>query len=113
MNVVFLSLLLITELSAGCSGEFHVVFKHFQNLENLILNKQKLHISLWALFSLKPYKAFGIAQSKQPRLVKPCLNFDLYFIFKTSGTDLIETIVSYKPLSSPSSENRKSFPQRL
>ena len=24
--------------SAGCSGEFHVVFKHFENLENFILN---------------------------------------------------------------------------
>ena len=30
-----------------CSGEFRVVFKHFQNLENLILNilKEKLYIS--------------------------------------------------------------------
>ena len=30
--------------SAGCSGQFHVVFKHFENLENLILNilKEKL-----------------------------------------------------------------------
>ena len=33
--------------SIGCSVEFHVVFKHFQNLENFILNilKERLHIS--------------------------------------------------------------------
>ena len=30
----------------GCSSEFHVVLKHFQNLENPILTilKEKLHI---------------------------------------------------------------------
>ena len=47
MNEVFLSLLLIfCANSTGCSGEFYIVFKHFQNLENLILNivKEKLHI---------------------------------------------------------------------
>ena len=45
MNVVFFSLLLFKVNSTGCPGEFHVVFKHFQNLENLILNilKEKLH----------------------------------------------------------------------
>ena len=37
---MFLSLLLRVD-SAGCSGQFHVVFKHFENLENLIL-KEKL-----------------------------------------------------------------------
>ena len=33
--------------STGCTGEFQVVFKHFQNLENLMSNilKEKLHIS--------------------------------------------------------------------
>ena len=31
-------------------------------------------------------------------LVKPCLNSDLYLISKSSGTALLETIVSYKPL---------------
>ena len=37
MSVVFLSLLLISELvqQAGCSDEFYDVLKHFQNLENL------------------------------------------------------------------------------
>ena len=32
--------------STGCSGEFHVIFQHFQNLKNLILNilKEKLTI---------------------------------------------------------------------
>ena len=38
MSAVFLSLLLFFGVnSAGCSGAFHVVFKHFENLENLIL----------------------------------------------------------------------------
>ena len=46
-------------------------------------------------------------------LVKPCLNSDLYFISKTSGTALLETKISYKPLPSPSQENRKPFPQHF
>ena len=33
-------------------------------------------------------------------LVRPCLNSDLYFISKTSGTALLETIVSYKSFPS-------------
>ena len=84
---------------AGCSGEFRVVFKNFQNLVNLIFNilKEKLHIScLVVSFFLKRCKTFRIAQCKQPRLVKPCLNFDLCFIFKTSGVALLWTTVSYK-----------------
>ena len=35
---VFVSVAYFWVNSAGCSGEFYVVFKHFQNLENLILN---------------------------------------------------------------------------
>ena len=52
MSVVFLSLLHIFELIQQ-AGEFHVMFKHFQNLENLISNilEEKLHIS--CLVSLK------------------------------------------------------------
>ena len=39
MSVVFLSLLLIFEfMQQAALGKFHVVFKHFQNLENLISN---------------------------------------------------------------------------
>ena len=57
MSVVFLYLLLIFWVnSTGCSGEFRVVFKYFQNLENLISNilKEKLHIScLVSTFFLK------------------------------------------------------------
>ena len=63
--MVFLSLFLIFELT-GYSDEFHVVFKHFQNLENLYVEHfkgQKLHISCPV--------SFKIAQCKQPRLVKP------------------------------------------
>ena len=45
--MVFLSLLVFFVKTAGCSSEFHVVFKHFENPENLLLNilKEKLHIS--------------------------------------------------------------------
>ena len=43
---VFVSVANFWVNSAGCSGEFHVAFKHFENPENLIFNilKEKLHI---------------------------------------------------------------------
>ena len=47
-------------------------------------------------------------------LVKPCLNSDLYLISKSSGTALLEAIVSYKPL--PILSHRKTeklFPQHF
>ena len=53
---VFASVVYFRVNSAGFSGEYHVVFKHFQSLENLILNilEEKLHIScLVASFFLK------------------------------------------------------------
>ena len=39
--------------SAGCSDKFHVVFKHFENIKNLILKilKDELHIP-WLVGSL-------------------------------------------------------------
>ena len=48
------------------------VFKHFHNLENLILNiwNNCISLALWDLFYLKPCRAFRITQSKQSRLVK-------------------------------------------
>ena len=46
-------------------------------------------------------------------LVRPCLNSDLYFISKTSGTALPETVVSYKPITSLSQENRKTLSSAL
>ena len=46
-------------------------------------------------------------------LVKPCLNSDLHFISKTSGTAIVETIVSYKPLPCLLQENRKTYPSAL
>ena len=75
MAVVLLSLLLIFEL-IQFFGEFHVVFKHLQNLENLLLNilKEKTAYILLAL---------------------------------------LETIVSYLPLSVSHRKTGKSFPQRL
>ena len=80
-------------------------FQTFKNLEKLIWNilKKKLRIPwLKGFFSWQRCKVFRIAQCKQPRLGKPYLNSDLYFISKTSGTALLETIVSYKPLPSTS-----------
>ena len=46
ISVVLLSVAYFLVNSAGCAVEFHVVFKHFANLENFILNilKKKLHI---------------------------------------------------------------------
>ena len=47
--------------SAGCSGEFHVVFKHFENLENFIWNilKKTLRIPWRVRFSpLKTVQSF-------------------------------------------------------
>ena len=43
---VFVSVAYLLVNSAGCSHEFHVAFKHFENLENLIWNilKKKLHV---------------------------------------------------------------------
>ena len=55
-------------------------FEHFEWRNNCI------SLALWDLFYLKPYRAFRIAQRKQPRLVKPCLNSDLYFILETYNT---------------------------
>ena len=46
-------------------------------------------------------------------LVKPCLNSDLYFTSKTSGTALLEIIVSNKPLPSLSQQNRETLPSAL
>ena len=45
---LFVSVAYFWVISTGSSGEFHVVFKHFENLENLIWNilMKELHI-LW------------------------------------------------------------------
>ena len=100
----------------ACTGEFHVVFKHFENLENLILNilkKNCMSLDLKVLFSWKPGKAFRVAQCTQPRLVKPCLHSNVYFTSEISGRALLETIVSHEPVPSLSQENRNSFPQHF
>ena len=77
--------------STGCSGEFRAVYKHFQNLENQILNilKEKLRLSYLV-------DSFRIAQCKQPRLVKPLLNFDKNFIFKSTDTALVQVKRAFK-----------------
>ena len=61
---VFVSVAYFLVNSTGCSGKFHVVFKHFQSLENLLLNILKGNCISIAL------QAFRKAQCKQPRLVK-------------------------------------------
>ena len=56
MSGAFVSVPYFQVNSIGCSGEFSVVFKHFQNLENHILNilKDKLNFSyLLGSFFLK------------------------------------------------------------
>ena len=117
MSVVFLSLLLIFRVnSAGCSGDFHVVFKFCKFLKSNLEHfegKNCTSLDLWAVFSRKPCNVFIIAQCKQPRLVKPFLNSDLCFTSLISGTALLETIVSYKPLHRLSQENRKTLPPAL
>ena len=54
MSVVFLSLLLISELvqPMGCSDEFHGVFKHFQNLENLYVEYYEVKTAYLLPFEL-------------------------------------------------------------
>ena len=85
MSLVLLSLLLLFEsFLEGYPGNFQVAFKRFQNLAHF---KRKTAYLL-------PCK-LRIAQCKQSRLVKPLLNFDLNFIFKSSGTALLETVFSY------------------
>ena len=53
--------------------------------------KNCISLTLRALFLLKPYKPFRVAQCKQPRLVKPwLLYFDINFTFKCTGTTLVQ-----------------------
>ena len=115
--LMVLSLLLIFELIQQAAL---VNFMLFLNILKILKfsfwtcwGKNGISLDLWDLFSWKPCKASRIAQCKQPRLLKPCLNSDLYFISKTSGTALIETIVLYKPLYSLSLVNRKTLPPAL
>ena len=111
MSSVFLPLLLIFESIQQTALMSFVLFLNilkvlkisFSTLENCI------SLDLWTLFYWKLCKAFRIAQCKQQRLVKPCLNSDLYFIFKISGIALLEIIVSEKPLPSLSQEKKKSL----
>ena len=83
-------------------------FEHFDGKIANIKNKKSL--ALRGLFSLKLYQAFKIAQYKQLRLIKLWLNFDLNFIFKSSGTALLETIGYYYFPSNLSQKNRKTLP---
>ena len=86
------------------------IFKILKILFWIFWRKNGIFFALWALFYLKLYKTFRIGQGKKPRLLKPWLNFDLNFIFKSSGTALLETILSYRPPPSFSQENRKTSP---
>ena len=92
-----------------------VIFMLFLNILKIlkipfwIFWRKNISLDLWSLFSWKPCKAFRIAHCKQPRLLKPCLNSDLYFISKTSSRVLLEKIFCYKPFPSLSQENRKTL----
>ena len=94
--------------SSGYSGEFHVVFKHFQNLENFILNisKEKIH-RLSCLVSF--YNSIVQTVTISKAIIK---FFFLRFIYKLSGAALLETVGSYLLPPSLSQKNRKPF-QRL
>ena len=96
MSVVFLSLLLIFELIQQDALVNFVLFLNiFRILKIPFLTfwgKYCISLALWALFSLKLYKAFRIGQCKQLQLVKLWLNFDLNFIFKSFSTALLETV---------------------
>ena len=108
MSLVFLSVSFFFRVnSTDCSGEFRAVYKHFQNLENQILNilKEKLRLSYLV-------DSFRIAQCKQPRLVKPLLNFDKNFIFKSTDTALVQVKRAFKSyFLSPKKNNNKKAEQ--
>ena len=87
MGVVFLSLPYFGVNSTDCSGEFPVIFEHFQNLEDLLNILKELSCGL---FFLK--KTWSIQNStKQTAMIK----FDISFIFKSTG----RTLVPVKELS--------------
>ena len=110
-----LSLLLLFELIQQAALVNFMLFLNIFKILKISLwafwRKNCISLDLWALFSWNPCKAFRIAQYKQPRLIKPCLHSDLYFISKTSGAALLEATVSYKrkPFPSLSQENRTTL----
>ena len=63
-----------------------VVFKHFEDIEDLIFwtfwKKNWLCLAAWALFILKLYKAFQTALAKKPWLVKVMNKFRYKFQFQ-------------------------------
>ena len=103
MSVVFLSLLLllIFELIQQATPINFMLFLIILKILKISFwkfwRKNCISLDLWALFSWKPCKAFRIAQYKQSRLVKPCLNYDLCFISKTSGTAFPQTPSQFLP----------------
>ena len=94
--VVFLSLLFIFDLIQQASL---VNFMLFSNISKILkisfwtFWRKKLRISylfaMWAIFSWKSYKDFRIAQCRQSRLEKLSLNFDIKFIFRSTGTAVL------------------------
>ena len=104
MSVLFLSLLLILDLTQQAALVNFILFLNLLKILKfsfwLFWRKNYVSLDFWALFSRKTCSAFRIAKCKQRRLVKTCLTSDLYFLSKTSGTVLQETIVSYKSLPS-------------
>ena len=94
--------------STGCSGEFLIVFKHFQNLQNLVLNiwrKNCISLALWALVSLKPYikktikKQTGSAWNFLQTPIQVCKGAYIPY-FKINGPILLLSL--FQRISQPS-----------
>ena len=75
---VFISVACFWVNSVECSDEFHVVFKCFQNLKNIILNilKEKLHIScLVSSLFLKIVQSFWKSTVETAMIMKTMIKF--------------------------------------
>ena len=100
MSVVFLSLFLNFELIQQVALVNFVFSLNIVKILKITFwtfgTKNCISLNLWALFSVKPCKAFRIAQCKQPRLVKPWLYFDINFTFRSTGTALVQVKRAFK-----------------
>ena len=114
MSVVFLSLLHNLQLTQQAALVNSMLFLNIFKILKMSFwhfeGKIAYILPFGLFFFIKSCKAFRIAQSKWPQLVKPCFDSDLYFTFKTSGRALLEAIVSYKVPPILSQENKEILP---
>ena len=89
MSVVFLSLLHNLQLTQQAALVNSMLFLNIFKILKMSFwhfeGKIAYILPFGLFFFIKSCKAFRIAQSKWPQLVKPCFDSDLYFTFKTSG----------------------------